>query len=133
MLIAHDEAVPPPFAPGKLVIAAGHTLAALTVLYAAVTAILALLDVLYEQLISAPAGLGEWQRFADYHPSLFLVSLLLLVPIAVLSALPVPVQSRTAIRHCLHAGLSIYTVVICVGIASHLTGFLVGFAQGYLG
>ena len=133
IFFARDEAGPSPFAPGQLVTVAGPTLVALTVLYAAATAILTVLDVLYERLMSGPAGFGAWQRFVDYHSSLYLVSLLVLVPMAVLTALPVPGQPRARIRRCLHAGLSIYAVVLCIGIASHLTGFLLGIAQGYNG
>ena len=133
MCFAEQEPGPRHLAPGQLVKAVGRTAAPLTVLYAAAAAILILLDVLYERLVSVPAGLGVWQRFADYHASLFLGSLLVLVPIAVLSALPVPLQLHAGIRRCLHAGLSIYAVVLCIGIASHLTGLLLGIARGYNG
>ena len=122
-----------PFAPVRLAKAIGFTLAPLTLLYAAAAAALTLLDVLYEQLVSSPAGLGVWERFSDYNGPLFLASLLALVPVAVLSGLPIPRQSRAAIRRCLEAGLSIYAVLLCIGIASRLTGFLIDFAQGYNG
>ena len=133
MSLAEREPGARPFAPVHLAKAIGFTLAPLALLYAAATAALTLLNVLYAQLASSPAGLGAWERFSDYNGPFFLASLLVLVPIAVLSGLPVPAQSRAGIRRCLEAGLSIYAVVLCMGIAFRLTGFLIAFAQGYNG
>ena len=133
MSLAEREPGSRPFAALHLAKAIGFTLAPLTLLYAAATVVLALLNVLYAQLASSGAGLGAWERFSDYNGALFLASLLVLVPVAVLSGLPVPARSRAGIRRCLEAGLSIYAVVLCMGIAFRLTGFLIGFAQGYNG
>ena len=106
-------------------------MAAASILYAGTTGLFLLLDAVYERLVSLPTGIGTWGRFADYHTPLFLAVLLTLVPVAVLNGLPLPAHTHSAVRKFLIAGLSTYAVTLCLGIASYLSGVLLGIAAGY--
>ena len=133
MHFADQEPDTPRLDPRWLMNSMGRAVAALSILYIGTTMFFLLLNAVYEGLVSLPTGLGTWGRFADYHTPLFLAVLLALVPVAVLSGLPVPAPKRVAIRKFLYTGLSIYAVVLCLGIASYLTGILLAIAEGYNG
>lgn len=120
-------------APRKLARAIGGVVALLTVLYAGTAGLVVLGNSLYAGLVSSPLGLGAWARSADYNTPLFLIALLVLAPIATLGALPLPEQARASIQKGLTFGISIYAIMLCLGIASHLTGILLGIANGYSG
>lgn len=131
MYFADHRPATPHFDPRRLIRATGCAVAAASILYAGTTGLFLLLDAVYERLVSLPTGLGTWGRFADYHTPLFLAVLLTLVPVAVLDGLPIPARGRGAVRSFLIAGLSTYAVALCLGIASYLSGVLLGIAAGY--
>lgn len=133
MHFADQDPDTPCLDPRWLMNSTGRTVAALSILYMGTTMFFLLLNAVYESLVSLPTGLGTLGRFADYHTPLFLAVLLALVPVAVLSGLPIPAHKRVAIRKFLYTGLSIYAVVLCLGIASYLTGILLAIAEGYNG
>ncbi len=70
--------------------------------------------------------IGMWGRMGSYGAESLLVVLLLLSPLAALGALPLAYRWGNTFSTIVNAGLAIYLVVIGLGVASTMFGYLLG-------
>lgn len=70
--------------------------------------------------------IGVWGRMGSYGAESLLVVLVLLSPLAALGALPLAYRWGNTFSTIVNAGLAIYLVVIGLGVASTMFGYLLG-------
>jgi phage shock protein PspC (stress-responsive transcriptional regulator) len=76
---------------------------------------------------------GEWAWLAWRGGSLFLWAMLITLPLAALSALPVPPLWRGTLRKVAYATVALYAVALCFGVACYLVGTAVALAADFEG
>jgi len=82
---------------------------------------------------SSPTVAPNWGWLVTQGGSLFRWTLFIAVPLAVLSGLPLSAGWQGTMRKVVHAGLAIYGVVLCFGVASLLVGTVLGFVDNTAG
>lgn len=106
----------------KLVLGA---LAAASAFYAATRGVLALMTYAYMRFMEkSEPFLGKWGWLEANATWLFLGVLCVLMPIALLSGLPLATGWDHTGKRVVQAGLALYALVLCLGIASALAGVI---------
>jgi len=67
---------------------------------------------------------GNWNWLSHHGGGIFSLTLLLFLPVGLLAALPVPKAWRNTLRKVMEAGLALYALGLCFGVASSLAGIL---------
>ncbi len=80
----------------------------------------------------SPALTPRWAWLELEGASWFFWTLLLLIPLSILAKLPVPSAWETTLRKVVYAGVALYAVLVCFGVASYLAGTLFFLAEGTL-
>ena len=107
----------------KLVKSVAGTVAASAAFFAGSKAALMGMNYTYARLLQKdPPFLGGWAWLDAYGVPLFVLLLVCSVPLAVLGGLPLPNQWDATAKRLVQAALAVYALVICLGIASALTG-----------
>ena len=70
--------------------------------------------------------MGVWDRMSSYNVELLVFVLVVFVPLAVLSGLPLAYRWGRTISTIVNAGLAMYAVVISVGLALSVVGYAFG-------
>ena len=77
------------------------------------------------QVVGRAVVLDErWAWFQQSNGTLFFWALLFLLPLTILSTLPVPAGWDTTLRKIVQAGMALYALVLCYGIATVLVGII---------
>lgn len=77
--------------------------------------------------------LAEWGWLASQQQALLFWALFLLLPPALLSALPVPSGWALSLKRAAQAGVTLYAVLIAFGLASSIAGILLQFYSEFTG
>ena len=110
----------------------GTFLAAL-VLYAGTRGTLWLMDAAFEQFMSQDLRLGTWGWLGTYQDRMLGGVTVLLVPIAILSALPMLNDWDQSWKKVVQAGLALYGVALAVGVGSSVAGVLLLVVDEFVG
>lgn len=78
-------------------------------------------------------NLGEWNWLQNWKDSLIFWAFFTLVPMAVFSALPAANDWDATAKRLVQAGICIYAVILCAGLASFAVGAIVKAAQALSG
>jgi hypothetical protein len=89
--------------------------------------------VLFSLLQVQPDLPGDWAWLAWRGDSLFTWALLLALPVAALSALPVPAAWAATLRKVAWALVAVYAVALCFGLACYFVGTAVALASDFEG
>jgi len=109
----------------KLFKSAAGTLGGATALFVGSKGMLALINHAYLRFLQkGPPVLGNWGWLEMNGTWLFVLVLFWVMPIAVLSGLPVPNKWDLTGKRIVQAGLALYALALCLGIASALSGIL---------
>ena len=87
----------------------------------------------YEQFAKMGAfpGLGPWDWYRDDAAFVLFCTLSMSVPLAILSALPLPNEWGHTFKRITQAMLAVYALVLCLAMASFLAGIIVHVATGF--
>lgn len=102
-------------------------------IYAGAFAVLRIGAALYLRFMANELVIGGWGWLERYQHILFFWSLFALVPLAVLAVLPLNRQWRETIGKVVRAGLALYAVIICGGIAAAIVGTILVTLQDFVG
>lgn len=75
--------------------------------------------------------LGPWDWIEDKSGVLFLTTLLFLLPLAILSAMPLANAWDQSLKRVIQAGLAIYGLVLSFGIASLVVGIILSVVRDF--
>ena len=70
--------------------------------------------------------LGAWDRMGGWNGRLFVSAVVVLGPLSVLSGLPLAYRWGSTWSAIVHAGLAIYAVLISIGLAFTMVGYVLG-------
>jgi hypothetical protein len=91
-----------------------------------VGALLWLIDVGYNQMIEQPLEYSaQWGWLPDWRGYFLFWALMYCLPVRAVAALPVTANWDATLRKTADAGMALYAVVLCFGVASALTGAIV--------
>ena len=76
-------------------------------------------------------GLGSWDWYRSDATFLLFCALSIAVPLAILSALPLPNEWGHTLKRITQALLELYALVLCLAMASFLAGVIVHVAKGF--
>lgn len=76
-----------------------------------------------------PAVAPKWGWLVTSGGSLFRWTLFIAVPMAVLAGLPLATGWPGTMKKVVHAGLAVYGIVLCFGVASLIVGAVLGFVD----
>ncbi|MBI5095811.1 MAG: PspC domain-containing protein [Candidatus Hydrogenedentes bacterium] len=108
------------------------TLGGLMALYAGSSVLDALICSAYAKFAAhAPESLGSWRWLNRQGSGLFFWSLILLLPIAALAGLPLANGWERTGKKIVQAGVALYAMIICLGIASVVVGVLLQFVKDF--
>ena len=79
-----------------------------------------------EQSIQLPS-LTDWAWLTSRGDTLFFWALILLLPLALVSALPLSKEWALSLKRLTQAGVALYALLIAAGLASRLAGILIEF------
>lgn len=88
---------------------------------------------LYLRVLKQPVGLESWARLSDYNAPLCTVLLFTLGATAALSAMPLARQWDKTLTTLTHLGVALYVVLLCLGVALNLTGYVLSALNAQLG
>lgn len=109
----------------RLIRSIAGTLAVSLALLAGSKALLAGMSYAYAWLMKKDAPyVGDWAWLELHGLPLFVSLLVCAVPLAVLTGLPLPNRWDATAKRIVQAALAVYALVLCLGIASALTGFI---------
>lgn len=120
---AKDRGHVTPIQPVPLVKAVLAISAVAALLHAGSGAILWLIEVGYSQLLEQPLQYAaRWGWLPHWRGYLLFWALMYCLPVRLVAALPVTANWDSTLRKTAHAGMALYAVVLCFGVASALTG-----------
>lgn len=76
---------------------------------------------------------GRWAWFLYYDQTLLVWLLMLVLPVAILAALPVQPAWTTTLRKAVHAGLALYAMAVAFGVACVFVGIVLRVSKGMSG
>lgn len=114
----------PPIAWWRAVGYVSGTAGGAVAMHAGARLVFRLSEAVYARLVSGAAlpNLGEWDWFVRDGGSLLFVALVVAVPIAALSAMPLANRWDRTGKLVFEAVLAVYALAVCLGIASRLVG-----------
>ena len=128
-----DEADRPPIAPGPLALRALAPLAVLVALRWGAGKVEALIAYGHEQLVKAPLpAAGDWAWLEYYGPTYFYLAVLSVVPLGILSGLPMANAWGHSLKRLAQAIVALYGVMLCFGLASVIVGVIIDRVEVYL-
>ena len=109
------------------------TLAALIALRWGANQALVLIGYGHEQLFKEPMpSLGDWDWFRFQEGTYFFLALFTVLPLAILSGLPLANAWGHSLKRLAQALGSLYAVALCFGVASVIAGLILDRVQAYL-
>ena len=113
----------PPIRPAALVKALLTTAAIIAALHGGARLVLLLVTQAYRQFLGETLALdGRWGKLLIYGDTWFIWAVLLLIPLSILYALPVPEAWSGTLKKTVQTGLALYAVALCFEIARVLVG-----------
>jgi phage shock protein PspC (stress-responsive transcriptional regulator) len=76
-------------------------------------------------------SLADWNGLAAHSSSMFFWSVITLLPMAALAGLPLPDGWDKTAKKLVQAGIALYAVAICFGIASLLAGIIIQLVRDF--
>jgi phage shock protein PspC (stress-responsive transcriptional regulator) len=108
-------------------------LAALVALRWGANQALVLIGYGHEQIFKEPLpSLGEWDWFRFQEGTYFFLALFTVLPLAILSGLPLANAWGHSLKRLAQAMGSLYAVALCFGVASVIAGLILDRVQAYL-
>ena len=128
-----DKKERPEIAPGPLALRAFAPLAALVALRWGAGKAEALIAYGHEQLVKAPLPpAGDWAWLQYYGPTYFYLAVLSVVPLGILSGLPLANAWGHSLKRLSQAIVALYGVMLCFGLASIIVGVIIDRVEVYL-
>jgi len=115
-----------PLDPVKVLRNVGGFIAVTAVLHFCARFFLFFIAYAHEQIVNAPIVYpGEWGWLPERVRFYFVVMLAIGMPMAAIAALPVSANWSGTLRKVVQAGVAIYAVILCLGIACAIVGVVI--------
>jgi len=118
---------------GRLAIRAAVPVVVLILLRWGSGKLLALVGYGHERIFKEPLpALGEWDWFRFNEGKVFALAFLLVLPLSILSGLPLANGWGHSLKRLAQALVALYVVALCFGVASVLAGIILDRVQAYM-
>ena len=123
---------PAPFHPFRVVLHPALTGGMITLFHFAGIYVLVGIRLLHEKYLDSPVPeLEDWAWLEITSGSMFLYTLIFLMPLSLLSAMPLAHHWDYSIKRFTQAGVALYAIVISFGLASFVTGIILNFVKEF--
>ena len=102
-------------------------------IYITAFAILRIGEQLYLRFMANDLALGSWGWLGSYQHLLFFWTVFCLLPLTLLAELPLAHGWDQTIKKVVRAGLTLYAVTICLGLAAAIAGTILVIARDFVG
>ena len=93
----------------------------------------ALIAYAHERLVKAPLPpVGDWGWLQYYEPTYFYLACLSVIPLGILSGLPMANAWGHSLKRLAQAIVALYSVLLCFGLASIIVGVILDRVDAYI-